>query len=100
MIKTQKKTLFDESNLGQTFNFYYKLACVYTHSSSFSLLVRPDFKDLYKFLYGIEDIVSKEFAEMFTKLKVKSTKENELLKMWLQVSSSNLVKELNNWYNI
>lgn len=98
--KRKLVTLFDESNLGQTFNFYYKLACVYTHSSSFSLLVRPEFKDLYKFLYGIVEIVLKEFEEMFTKLKVKSTKENELLKMWLQVSSSNLIKELDNWYNI
>lgn len=92
------KTMFEESNLGENFNYYYKLACRYTHASSFSLSVRPEFNQIISFLYGIADITYKEFDVLFSKLKINSTKERELLKQWLLVNTSNLIKELNTWY--
>ena len=92
------KTMFEESNLGENFNYYYKLACRYSHASSFSLSVRPEFNQIISFLYGIADITYKEFDVLFSKLKINSTKERELLKQWLLVNRSNLIKELNTWY--
>ncbi len=92
------KTMFEESNLGEEFNYYYRLACRYSHATSFSLAVRPEFNQIIRFLYGIVDITYKEFFVLLNKLKINSAKEKELLEQWLLVNTENLIKELNTWY--
>lgn len=88
------KTMFEEIDLGEKFIYYYKLACKYTHSTAFSLMVRPKFNEIIRFLYGIAEIMNKEFEAMFCSLKFKNAKEKELLKHWCCVTTNNLIKTL------
>lgn len=96
--KRSLKTMFEESDLGETFNFYYKLSCKYSHSTAFSLMVRPNFDQIVRFLYGIADITYKEISVILNKLNINSTKEKTLLADWLGVATENMLRELNKWY--
>lgn len=88
------KIMFEESDLGSVFNYYYKLACKFTHATSFSLTVRPPFKDIIGFLYAITDIMIKEFKELFKYIPFKNKKENILLSQWINVATINLNKAI------
>lgn len=87
------KTLFEESDLGNSFNFYYKLSCKYSHSTAFSLMVRPNFYQLYGFLFEIADIIDKEFEVLFSKICLASKKEKVLLENWLAVATDKMRKQ-------
>ena len=88
------KLMFEESDLGSVFNYYYKLACKFTHATSFSLTVRPPFKDIIGFLYAISDIIIKEFKELFRYIPFKNKKENILLSQWINIATTNLNKAI------
>lgn len=96
--KRNLRTMFEESNLGEKFNYFYKLSCKYSHSTAFSLMVRPNFDQVVQFLYGIADITYKEISIILKKININSTKEQALLADWLGVATDNMIKELNNWY--
>ena len=96
--KRNLKTMFEKSNLGEKFNYFYKLSCKYSHSTAFSLMVRPNFDHVVQFLYGIADITYKEISIILKKININSTKEQALLADWLGVATDNMIKELNNWY--
>ena len=93
------KFMYESSDLGEKFSFYYKLSCKYSHSTAFSLLIRPTFDQIVSFLYGIADITYKEITVMLKSLSIRSTKERALLADWLGVTTENLLRELNQWYN-
>lgn len=93
--KRNLKTLFEESKLDETFSFYYKLACKFSHSTSYSLQIRPNFEQIYTFLYAVVIIVKNEFNVLFGNLKVGNRKELELMKQWIIVCSEILEKNLN-----
>lgn len=96
--KRKLKTMFEESDLGESFNYFYKISCRYSHSTAFSLMVRPEFKQLTGFLLEITDIVDKEFKVLFGKISIKSTKESALLADWPGVATDNMKRELFNWF--
>ena len=77
------KKLYEESELGENFERFYKLACKYTHSTAYSLFVRADFDDIRNLLCGIGEIILKEFDVIFSRLRFASKKESELLGQWL-----------------
>lgn len=87
-------TMYKESDLNNDYEYLYKLACEYSHLTSFSLLVRPELKDLNVFLTGIVDIISKELNIYIDMIKFKSTKEKELIKKWLLVCSKDLITNI------
>lgn len=93
--KRNLKTIFDETDLDDRFRYFYLLSCKYTHSTAFSLLERPNFDKLIDFLYGITDIVQKEFDVLFFKLSINSIKEKELLKQWLVVVTNDFTNTIN-----
>ncbi len=95
--KRNLKTMFEEAKLNEAFGFYYKLACKFTHATSFSLQTRPTIQQLYSFLYAVINIINSEFSFLFEQLKINSNKERELLKAWLKVCSGLLVKNLNDF---
>lgn len=94
--KRNLKTMFDESNLGESFNYYYKLSCRFSHATPFSLLIRPEFNQLFGFLVEIADIVDREIKTILEKISLKSVKEKALLYDWLGVTTDNFRRELNN----
>ena len=93
--KRNLKTMFDESNLSESFNYYYKLSCRFSHSTAFSLFTRPEFNQLLGFLVEIIDIVDREITTILGKISIKSVKEEALLYDWLGVTTDNCRRELN-----
>lgn len=96
--KRKLKTMFEESALGKSFNFFYKLSCKYSHSTSFSLQIRSNFDQLIGFIIEIIDITEREIKVVLRKLTLKSKKEEALLYDWLGVTTDNLRRELKKWY--
>lgn len=88
--KGKLKVMYDESNLGDVFNYYYKLSCKYTHVTGISLSSRPDFKGVIGFLLAISEIMINEFKVLFEYVPFKNNKEKVLLRNWVNVSSMNL----------
>ena len=88
-------TMFDESNLSESFNYYYKLSCRFSHATAFSLLIRPEFNQLLGFLVEIADIVDREIKTILEKISLKTVKEEALLYNWLGVTTDNFRRELN-----
>lgn len=93
--KRNLKTMFDESNLSESFNYYYKLSCRFSHATAFSLSIRPEFNQLLGFLVEIVDIVDREIKTVLEKISLKSVKEEALLYDWLGVTTDNFRRELN-----
>lgn len=94
--KRNLRTMFDESNLSESFNYYYKLSCRFSHATAFSLLIRPEFNQLLGFLVEIADIVDREIKTILEKISLKTVKEEALLYNWLGVTTDNFRRELNN----
>lgn len=92
--KRKLKTMYEDSDLGESFNYYYQLSCKYSHSTPFSLMVRQDFNKLIGFLIEIADIEEREMKVILKKINFKTKKEEALLYDWLGVTTDNLRKEL------
>lgn len=97
--KRNLKTIFESSDLSKVFSFYYKLACNFTHATSFSLLCHPEVKDIYGYIYAIVEIFVREFEELLENLKM-ITKEKVLIKEWILYMSRDVNKALDDWYKI
>ena len=93
------KKMYEASELGEPFGFFYKLSCKYSHSTAFSLLVRPNFNELINFLYGILHITIREFSILINEVKM-IQKDKILLEEWVNAASSNLKKVLDDWKNV
>lgn len=93
------KKMYSESNLGEVFNYFYNLSCEYTHATALSLTTRAEFEDTSGFLFGISEIMTKEFQALFNILKFSSNKEKNLLRQWINVASINLTEVFKKWYN-
>lgn len=93
------KTMYENSELEEPFGFFYKLSCKYSHSTAFSLLVRPNFKELINFLYGIMHITIREFSILIKETKM-IQKDKILLEEWVNAASFNLKDVLDKWKNI
>ena len=93
------KKMYEASELGEPFGFFYKLSCKYSHSTAFSLLVRPNFNELINFLYGILHITIREFSILINEVKM-IQKDKILLEEWVNAASFNLKKVLDDWKNV
>lgn len=93
------KRMYSESELGEVFNYFYNLACEYTHATALSLTNRASFEDTIGFLFGISEIITKEFQSLFNVLRINSNKEKSLLRQWINVASMNLTAVFKKWYN-
>lgn len=94
------KKMYSESNLGEVFNYFYNLSCEYTHATALSLTTRASFDDTRGFLFGITEIITKEFQALFRVLKFNSSKEKNLLREWINVASMNFTEVFKKWYNL
>lgn len=94
------KKMYSESNLGEVFNYFYNLSCEYTHATALSLTTRASFDDTRGFLFGISEIITKEFQALFKVLKFNSNKEMNLLRQWINVASMNFTEVFKKWYNL
>lgn len=94
------RIMFSESDLGETFTYFYNLACEYTHATAFSLTNRADFEYTIGFLFGISEILSKEFQALFKVLQFSNNKEKHLLRHWINVASKNFTDVIKKWYNL
>lgn len=94
------KKMYSESNLGEVFNYFYNLSCEYTHATALSLTTRASFEDTRGFLFGISEIMTKEFQALFKVLKFNSNKEKNLLRQWINVASMNFTEVFKKWYNL
>lgn len=92
--KSKLRIMFEESELGDIFNYYYKLSCKYTHATSLSLIARQDLKGIIGFLFGISDIIIHEFKELFRNINFKNKKEQILVSQWINVATMNLNKAI------
>lgn len=92
--KRNLKTMFEKSNLGDSFKYFYKISCKYSHATAYSVMVRPVFNQLTGFLIEIADITDKEIKIILGKLTLKSTKEEALLYDWLGIATDNMRKEI------
>ncbi len=88
------KAMYEDLQLDAQFNYYYQLSCKYTHSTTFSLSIKPTLDDLVLFLNAIVDINSKEFELLFEKIKFKTPKEERLIRKWIKVISEDVLKRL------
>lgn len=96
--KRNLRTMFEESQLGANFNYLYRISCLYSHSTAFSLMVRPDFNQIVAFLIEITNMVEKEVKTLLNKVTLKTVKEEALLYDWLGVTTDNFRIEINKWY--
>ncbi len=97
--KRNLKTMFEELNLSDVFAYYYKLACNFTHATSFSLLCRPKIDNIYGYIYAIVEIFIREFDVLLGNIKM-ITKEKALIREWLFYMARDVNKALNEWYHI
>lgn len=64
------ETIFNESNLNKAFTLLYKESCKFTHSTSYSVLFKPDFTYVKRFLYASVEIIRNEFDLIFEAVKM------------------------------
>lgn len=93
------KQMYEVSELAEPFGFFYKLSCKYSHSTAYSLFVRPNFKDLINFLHGIMYIIKKEYTVLIGELNM-IQKDKILLEEWVNAASDNLKSILDDWENV
>ena len=97
VIKTRKErnleTIFNESNLSRAFSLLYKESCKFTHSTSYSVLFKPDFNYLLRFLYASVDIIKHEFELTFEEVKMPN-KDKMLLHTFLLYNSNILLEKI------
>lgn len=66
------ETIFNESNLNKAFTLLYKESCKFTHSTSYSVLFKPDFTYVKRFLYASVEIIRNEFDLIFEAVKMQN----------------------------
>lgn len=86
------ETIFNESNLSKAFTLLYKEACKFTHSTSYSVLFRPDFNYILRFLHASIEIIKNEFELIFEEVKMPNKDRMLLHSFMLYISNSLLVK--------
>lgn len=86
------ETIFNESNLSKAFTLLYKEACKFTHSTSYSVLFRPDFNYVLRFLNASIEIIKNEFELIFEEVKMPNKDRMLLHSFMLYISNSLLVK--------
>ena len=91
------KEMYLDSELDDSFCYFYSLSNKYIHSTGLSLSNKPELKDIIGFLYSITDIISKEFQELFKFLDIKNTKEKNLLRHWINEASYDLTDRIRDW---
>lgn len=101
LIKGNKKLkkMYEDSELDESFDYYYSLSNKYIHSTGLSLSVKPELKDIIGFLYSITDIMTKEFQELFKYLQIQNTKERHLLIHWINEAAYDLSDRIYVWLN-
>lgn len=101
LIKGNKKLkkMYEDSDLDESFDYYYSLSNKYIHSTGLSLSVKPELKDIIGFLYSITDIITKEFQELFKYLQIPNTKERHLLIHWINEAAYDLSDRIKVWLN-
>ncbi len=87
------ETIFEESNLDKAFSLLYKESCKFTHSTSYSVLFKPDFNYLLRFLYASVDIIKHEFELTFEEVKMPN-KDKMLLHTFLLYNSNLLLEKI------
>lgn len=91
--KRNSETIFKESNLDKAFSLLYKESCKFTHSTSYSVLFKPDFNYLLRFLYASVDIIKHEFELTFEEVKMPN-KDKMLLHTFLLYNSNVLLEKI------
>lgn len=86
------ETIFNESNLHNAFILLYKESCKFTHSTSYSVLFRPDFNYVLRFLHASVEIIKNEFELIFEAVKMPNKDRMILRSFLLHISNSLLVK--------
>ena len=87
------ETIFKESNLSNAFILLYKESCKFTHSTSYSVLFRPDFNYVLRFLYASVEIIKNEFELIFEAVKMPN-KDRMLLRSYLLNRSNSLLVKI------
>ncbi|MBO4857464.1 MAG: hypothetical protein J5527_02995 [Treponema sp.] len=92
------ETIFNESNLNKAFTLLYKESCKFTHSTSYSVLFKPDFIYVKRFLYASIEILRNEFDLIFEAVKMPN-KDRMLLHSFMLYLTNSLLVEIENSYS-
>lgn len=94
VIKNRKdrnsETIFNESILSDAFSLLYKESCKFTHTTSYSVLFRPDFNYILRFLHASVEIIKNEFELIFQEVKMPN-KDKMVLHSFILYQSNSLL---------
>lgn len=88
------KSMYEDLQLDKEYKYYYQLSCKYTHSTLFSLNIKPTFDDLIIFLNAIIKMNTQQFEILFEQIKFKFPKEEHLIPIWVKIISNDVLNRL------